>query len=124
MNNKILNLFNNPTNAGRITKPSGIADNSNLDNTANVEFSIKVENNEIVDIKFRAQANPYIIAVCETIAEMAKHKTLDMLIIDDMLVKTALNDDSDTDINFCIDCVKNAVGDYLEKMAKSNKQKA
>ncbi len=124
MNTTVLNLFNNPKFAGRISKPSGIAENINLDGTFHVEFSIKVESNIITDVKFRAQANPYIIAVCETIASMVKNKMVNMLLLDEFSVKSALGDENDIDINFCIECIKMAVSDYFEKLEKSSKQKA
>ena len=39
----VLNIFNNPDNAGRISKPDGIADMYNEDQTAHIEFSLRVE---------------------------------------------------------------------------------
>ncbi len=121
---KVIDLFNNPVNAGRISKPDGIAENSNEDNTAHVEFSLRIESNIITEAKFRAQANPYIIAVCSTITKMILNKMANMLFLDEFNVKNTLGDDSPIDIQFCIDCVKMAVDDYVEKMAKSSKAKA
>ncbi|MGN0788032.1 MAG: iron-sulfur cluster assembly scaffold protein [Candidatus Onthoplasma sp.] len=120
-NELILNAFNNPKNAGRISKPDGIADRFNQDKTANVEFSLRIENGIITDCKFRAQANPYIIAVCSTITEMMKGKMVDMLLISSQAVKEALDDNTENDIDFCIDCLKDAVQDYKENLEKNNK---
>ena len=39
---KVLNIFSNPANAGRIMKPDGIASLSNMEETANVEFSLRI----------------------------------------------------------------------------------
>ena len=121
-NNAVLNLFNNPKNAGRISKPDGIADLYNTDQTSHVEFSLRVDMGIIVDCKFRAQANPYIIAVCSTITNMVKGKMISMFFLDPYSVKQELNLDDDVDVNFCIECVRLAIQDYKEKLEKSNKE--
>ena len=117
----VLNVFNNPKNAGRISKPDGIADVYNEDNTAHVEFSLRIENGIITDSKFRAQANPYIIAICSTITTMLKGKMVSMVFLDPYSIKKELGDESDYDISYCIDCVKMAIIDYKDKLEKANK---
>jgi len=121
-NNAVLNLFNNPKNSGRISKPDGIADIYNENQTAHVEFSLRVDMGIIVDCKFRAQANPYIIAICSTITNMVKGKMISMFFLDPYSIKKELSLDDDVDINFCIECVRLAIQDYKEKMEKSNKE--
>lgn len=118
---KVLNIFRNPQNAGRISKPDGIADVYNEDNSANVEFSLRIEQGIITDCKFRAQANPYIIAICSTITEILKGKMAAMVFLDPYTIKTTLGDEQDVDIDFCIECVRLAIADYKEKLEKSNK---
>ena len=117
----VLNLFADPKNTGRISKPDGIADVYNNDNTAHVEFSIRVESGIITDCKFRAQANPYIVAICSTMTTMVKGKMVAMLFLDPYSIKTTLGDESPVDIGFCIDCIRLAVQDYKENLEKSNK---
>ena len=121
--NVVLEIFNNPKNAGRISKPDGIADNFKEDRTAHVEFSLRVDSGIIVDCKFRAQANPYIIAICSTMANMVTGKMISMLFLDQQNIKENLGDNSDIDITFCIDCMKMAIQDYIEKFEKANKKK-
>ena len=121
--NIVLNIFENPKNAGRISKPDGIADVYNEDLTANVEFSLRIISGIIIDCKFRAQANPYIIAICSTITEMIKGKMVDMVFLDPYGVKNQLGDDQPIDIMFCIDCVKMAIDDYRAKLEKANRDK-
>lgn len=118
----VLNAFNNPKNTGRISKPDGIADNYNFDSTAHVEFSLRIESGVITNCQFRAQANPYIIAICSTITQMVKGKMVSMVFLDPYSIKTELGDESDYDILFCIDCLKMAIDDYKEKLVKENKQ--
>lgn len=122
-NKIILNLFNNPKNAGRIIKPEGIAEMYNQDETIHVEFSLRIESGIITDCKFRCQANPYYVAVCSTIAEKAKGKMVSMFFMDSEVIKKELEDDSFNDISFCIDCIKLAITDYFEKQEKLNKNK-
>ncbi len=119
----VLNLFNNPKNIGRISKPDGIADCYNEDNTAHVEFSFRIESGVITNCQFRAQANPYVVAVCSTITQMLKGKMASMLFLDPYSIKKELGDESAYDIGFCIDCVKMAIDDYKERLEKENKQK-
>ena len=119
--NVVLRTFSNPKNAGRISKPDGIADLYNVDETAHVEFSLRIESGIITDCKFRAQANPYIIAICSTITEMVKGKMVAMLFLDPYSIKKELGDESPINIDFCIECIKDAVDNYKEKLEKSNK---
>lgn len=120
-NDKILTLFAHPKNAGRISKPDGIADCANSDNTAHIEFSLRVESGIVTDCKFRAQANPYIVAICSTMTEMAKGRMVNMLLMNPMNIKENLDDNSDIDIQFCLDCLNMAVVDYREKLDKPKK---
>ncbi len=118
---KTLEIFANPNNAGRVSKPDGIANLRNADETAHVEFSIRVESGIITKCKFRAQANPYITAICSIITEMVTGKMTSMLLLDSTNVKRTLGEDSDIDIEFCVECMKSAVIDYKEKLEKSSK---
>ena len=120
--NTVLRVFNNPKNTGRISKPDGIADIYNSDETAHVEFSLRIESGIITDCKFRAQANPYIVAICSTITEMVKGNMIAMLFLDPYSVKKELGDETPINIDFCIECVKDAVDNYKEKLEKSNKE--
>ncbi len=120
----ILNLFANPVNAGRIMKPDGIASLSNFEETANVEFSLRVENDIIQDCNFRAQANPYITAICSTITQMVIGKNIDDVMLDQLSVKNQLGDNSETDISFCIECLYLAIEDYIQTREKEGKPKS
>lgn len=120
--NIVLNVLNNPKNTGRISKPDGIADCYNEDNTAHVEFSLRIESGIITNCQFRAQANPYIIAICSTMTNMVKGKMVSMVFLDPYSIKKELGDETDFDIMFCIDCFKLALQDYKEKLGKDVKQ--
>lgn len=120
--NVVLNEFNNPKNTGRISKPDGIASCFNFDNTAHVEFSLRIESGIITNCQFRAQADPYIIAVCSTITKILKGKMVAMVFLDPYSIMQELGAEYDEDITFCIDCVKMAIDDYKEKLELSEKE--
>ncbi len=115
----ILNAFLNPKNTGRIMKPDGIASNFDSDNTQNVEFSIRVVDDVILDCQFRAQANPYVVAVCSMMTNMIKGQKVDELKLDVNEIYDKLG--SDCDISFCLDCVNLMIEDYIDKQKKENK---
>lgn len=119
----VLRILKNPKNGGRISKPDGIADCYNEDKTAHVEFSLRIESGIITNCQFRAQANPYYIAICSTIANMVKGKMVSMMFLDPYSIKKELGDESSYNIDFCIDCLRFAVADYKEKLEKENKGK-
>ena len=118
--NEVLKIFANPSNPGRISKPDGIADLFNEDKTSHVEFSIRVESGIITNCKFRAQANPYIVAICSKITEMVTGKMAVMVFLDPYTLKMAVGEDLPIDVKFCIDCFKMALDDYKEKLLKAN----
>lgn len=115
--NEVIRLFTNPENAGRISKPDGIADSFNEDRTAHIEFSLRIENGLITLCEFRAQAEPQIIAICSKITTMIKGKPSNMLLIDGDSIVNSLKV-SQEDVNFCINCAISALQDYKEKLAK------
>ena len=115
---EVMKAFLNPSNPGRISKPDGIADLYNEEQTAHVEFSLRVESGIITGCKFRAQANPYIVAICSKITEMVTHKMAVMVFLDPYTLKMAIGQDLPINVQFCIDCLKMALDDYKEKLAK------
>ncbi len=121
-NKIILNKFIEHKNSGRISKPDGIADIYNADETAHVEFSLRVENDKITNCQFRAQANPYVIAVCSTISDMVADKDINTVHITPEQVKDELQDNSNTEIDFCFDCLCLAIDDYFESNKKEKKE--
>lgn len=121
--NIVLNIFKSPKNAGRISKPDGIADLYNEDQTSHVEFSLRINDGVIENCQFRAQANPYIVAICATITEMVKGKVATALLLDEQGIKERMGDVQPVDIEFCIDCLKYALQDYREKLDKLGPKK-
>jgi nitrogen fixation NifU-like protein len=83
------------------------------------KFWIKIENNRIVDIKFRTQGCAAAVACGSVLTELTKNKTVDevLQIIKDEIV-SALNGLPEQKIHCSVladDTLKQAIGDYLSK---------
>ncbi len=74
---KVMDHFMNPRNVGEIEDPDGIGEVGNPACGDIMNFTIKVENDRIVDLKFKTFGCGAAIAVSSMISEMAKGKTLD-----------------------------------------------
>jgi len=74
-NDKVMEHFKNPKNVGEIKNADGIckADNSGCGDM--MELYIKVNNNILVDVKFKTFGCPVAIASSSMLTEMIKGKT-------------------------------------------------
>lgn len=76
-NEKVMEHFMNPRNAGDIIDADGTAIEGSSECGDVMQISIKVSHNKIVDAKFKTFGCGAAIAVSSMITEMAKGKTLD-----------------------------------------------
>jgi nitrogen fixation NifU-like protein len=76
-NEKVMEHFMNPRNVGDIPDADGTAIEGSSECGDVMKISIKVDNNRIVDAKFKTFGCGAAIAVSSMITEMAKGKTLD-----------------------------------------------
>ncbi len=74
---KVIELFKNPKNVGKIEDPDGMGKVENPKCGDKIEMYIKVENDIITDIKFRTFGCAAAIAASSIITEMVLDKTLD-----------------------------------------------
>ncbi|UCG04239.1 MAG: iron-sulfur cluster assembly scaffold protein [Candidatus Heimdallarchaeota archaeon] len=74
---KVMELFKNPKNMGKIEDPDGVVKVENLFCGDVIELYIKVEKDIIIDIKFRTFGCAAAIATSSMITEMVIGKTLD-----------------------------------------------
>lgn len=118
---EVLNIFSNPVNAGRIKKPDAVEDLFNSNKTAHIEFSMRIENGLIKDCKFRAQAEPDIIAICDTVAGAVLNKPANMILVDAASIAKSLKVNTE-DVRFCIDCAVATLQEYKNKLMKANKK--
>ncbi len=74
---KVMDHFMNPRNVGEITDADGVGMEGNPICGDAMQIFIKVENDRIVDAKFRTFGCGAAIAVSSMVTEMVKGKTLD-----------------------------------------------
>ncbi|MBW3000234.1 Fe-S cluster assembly scaffold protein NifU [Candidatus Woesearchaeota archaeon] len=116
---KVMEHFKNPKNAGEIENADGIGKIGNPHCGDVMEVFIKVENDKIVDAKFKTYGCCAAIACSDIVCEMAKGKTLDeaLEITKDDVVK-ALGDLPPLKVHCSIlgvDALHKAIEDYKEK---------
>jgi nitrogen fixation protein NifU and related proteins len=74
---KVMDHFMNPRNVGEMTDADGVGMEGNPTCGDAMQLFIKVENDRIVDAKFKTFGCGAAIAVSSMITEMVKGKTLD-----------------------------------------------
>ncbi len=76
-NDTVLEHFRNPRNAGDIDNPSGVGEVGNAACGDIMRIAIEVENDKIVDVKFKTFGCGAAIASSSMATEMVKGKTID-----------------------------------------------
>ena len=74
---QVMDHFMNPRNVGEVENPSGVGTVGNAKCGDIMQISIKVENNVIVDVKFKTFGCGAAIATSSRATEMVKGKTID-----------------------------------------------
>ena len=76
-NEKVLEVFKNPKNVGEIENPDGIGTVGNETCGDIMQISLKIENDVIVDAKFKTFGCAAAIATSSTATEMIKGMTVE-----------------------------------------------
>ena len=76
-NEKVMDVFRNPKNVGEIENPDGIGTVGNASCGDIMQISLKIENNIIVDAKFKTFGCAAAIATSSTATEMVKGMTVE-----------------------------------------------
>lgn len=76
-NSKVVSVFANPKNVGEIADASGVGTVGNASCGDIMQVFLKIENNIIVDAKFKTFGCAAAIASSDTATEMVKGKTLE-----------------------------------------------
>jgi len=76
-NEKVMEAFKNPKNVGEIENPSGIGTVGNASCGDIMQISLKIENNIIVDAKFKTFGCAAAIATSSTATDMIIGMTID-----------------------------------------------
>jgi len=74
---KVIDHFMNPRNVGEVENPDGVGEEGNPTCGDAMRITIKVENDRIVEAKFKTFGCGAAIAVSSMVTEMVKGKTLD-----------------------------------------------
>ena len=76
-NEKVMDVFRNPKNVGEIENPSGVGTVGNASCGDIMQIQLKIENNVIVDAKFKTFGCAAAIATSSTATEMIKGMTVE-----------------------------------------------
>ena len=76
-NEKVMDVFKNPKNVGEIENPDGIGTVGNASCGDIMQISLRIENDIIVDAKFKTFGCAAAIATSSTATEMIIGKTVD-----------------------------------------------
>ncbi len=76
-NEKVMEVFKNPKNVGEIENPDGIGTVGNETCGDIMQISLRIENDVIVDAKFKTFGCAAAIATSSTATEMVKGMTVD-----------------------------------------------
>lgn len=116
---KVMDHFQNPRNVGEISDPSGIGEVGNAVCGDIMKIYLKVEDDRIVDIKFKTFGCGAAIATSSIITEMVKGKTLaEALQITNRAVAEALDGLPSKKMhcsNLAADALHKAIEDYRAK---------
>ncbi len=119
---KVMDHFLHPRNVGEIKNPDGTGRAGNPVCGDVMELYIKVEDDKIVDAKFKTLGCGAAIATSSMITEMVKNKTIDeALEISDKIVAEALGGLPPVKIHCSVlaeDALKSAIEDYYRKVKK------
>ena len=74
---QVMDHFMNPRNVGEVENPSGVGTVGNAKCGDIMQISIKVENNVIVDVKFKTFGCGAAIATSSMATELIKGKTIE-----------------------------------------------
>ena len=121
-NEKVMEAFRNPKNVGEIENPSGIGTVGNEKCGDIMQISLKIENDIIVDAKFKTFGCAAAIATSSTATEMVKGMSVeDALKLTNKKVVETLGGLPAQKLHCSVlaeEAIKKAIENYLEKKAK------
>ena len=119
---KVMEHFQHPRNVGEIENPDGVGTVGNPVCGDMMTFYIRVQDDRLVDVKFKTFGCGAAIAVSSMVTEMAKGKTLDevMAITNDKVAEQlgGLPMNKMHCSNLGADALHRAIEDYRQKQKK------
>jgi nitrogen fixation NifU-like protein len=120
---KVMEHFSNPRNVGEIEDASGVGQVGNPVCGDVMKLYIKVEDERIVDVKFKTFGCGAAIATSSMVTEMVKGKTIDeALTISNQMVAEALDGVPPQKMHcsvFAEEALQSAIDDYKAKLEKN-----
>ena len=120
-NEKVMEVFKNPKNVGEIENPDGIGTVGNETCGDIMQISLRIENDVIVDAKFKTFGCAAAIATSSTATEMVKGMTVDeALKVTNKIVIEKLGGLPAQKIHCSVlaeEAIKKAIEDYRAKQA-------
>ena len=121
---KVMEHFQHPRNVGEIENPDGVGTVGNPVCGDMMTFYIRVQDDRLVDVKFKTFGCGAAIAVSSMVTEMAKGKTLDevMAITNDKVAEElgGLPTNKMHCSNLGADALHRAIEDYRQKQQKNS----
>ncbi len=128
-NAKVMEILQNPQNAGMLRGANAIGRADSDVCSDIVKFYLMIEDNKVIDAKFKTFGGATLIAVCSVVTQMIIGLTIDEVLnfkIESVLSELGeLEPQKDYCLNLASQALTNAVDDYykrLEKDAKANKE--
>ena len=116
---KVMDHFSNPRNVGEIKDADGIGEVGNPKCGDIMKMNLKIENNIIVDVKFKTFGCGAAIATSSMATEMVKGKTIDQALkLTNKAVMEALDGLPPVKVHCSVlaeQAIKSALWDYYEK---------
>ena len=120
---KVMEHFSNPRNVGEIEDASGVGQVGNPVCGDVMKLYIKVEENKIVDVKFKTFGCGAAIATSSMVTEMVKGKTIEeALTISNQMVAEALDGLPPQKMHCSVlaeEALQSAIDDYKAKLEKN-----
>ena len=121
-NEKVMDVFKNPKNVGEIENADGVGTVGNASCGDIMQISLKIENDVIVDAKFKTFGCAAAIATSSTATEMIKGMTVEeALKVTNKKVIECLGGLPSQKIHCSVlaeEAIKKAIEDYKSKLAK------
>ena len=118
-NEIVIEHFTNPRNVGELENPDGEAIVGDPTSGDQMKVHIRVDNNIIVDIKFKSYGCPGAIATSSMVTELAKGKSTDealMITDDDVVLSVGGIPERKKHCSLLgIKALQEAINDYLRK---------
>ena len=118
-NEKVMDVFRNPKNVGEIENPDGVGRVGNASCGDIMEIYLKIENDVIVDAKFKTFGCAAAIATSSTATEMVKGMTIkEALEVTNKKVVETLGGLPAQKLHCSVlaeEAIKKAIDDYLSK---------